>query len=192
MPIQALCTNTVEKQAFNNKCRTFYARWRCRTILYPFRPFRAYHFWDVFPPGRKGLINSNLLDRFSKKKKLKYRISLKSVQWEPRCSARTGRQTGRNDEANCRLSQFPKYASNLNAKQPSHYSCLSSHYTTIMNSKCIKCTLHQNHRRLLQLLHNCNTKSSSFPASRSHYVPSLLLSLRGTEQQRQAAEGYGL
>ena len=48
---------------------------------------------------------------------LKYRISWKSVQWEPSCSMRTegqpARQTERYDEYNSRFSQFSKYASNV-------------------------------------------------------------------------------
>ena len=39
-------------------------------------------------------LNLNFLDRFSKKK-LKYQISLKSVQWEQSCSMRTDGQTWR-------------------------------------------------------------------------------------------------
>ena len=39
-------------------------------------------------------------------KVLKYRISCKSVQWEPSCSMRTDGWTGRHDEANSRFPQL--------------------------------------------------------------------------------------
>ena len=51
-------------------------------------------------------LNLNILDRFSKKKPMKYQVSSKSVQWESSCSMRTDRH----NEAHSRFSKFCKRA----------------------------------------------------------------------------------
>ena len=40
------------------------------------------------------------------RKEFKYKMSKKSVQWEPRCLMRTDRETDKPDEANGRFLQF--------------------------------------------------------------------------------------
>ena len=44
--------------------------------------------------------NLNFLDGFSRRKKLEYQTTQKSVQWEPRCAMRKYRRTDSHDEAN--------------------------------------------------------------------------------------------
>ena len=53
----------------------------------------------------------NFPDRFSKI--LKYKISWKSVQWEPSCSMGTDERTDRHDESNTRLRNIAKALTNI-------------------------------------------------------------------------------
>ena len=86
--------------------------------------------------------NYNSFDRFWKK--LKCKISWKSVQWEPSCSIQTGRRTARHDEGNRRFSQFceraKKWKGNVIMTDVNHLTP-NDHYsgrTAPLNSKrCI-------------------------------------------------------
>jgi hypothetical protein len=67
------------------------------------------NYWSPYKVPQLFLSDFNKTEIFSAyfSKILKYRISRKSFQMEPRCSMRTDRQTDRHDECNSRFWQFP-------------------------------------------------------------------------------------